>query len=118
MARTAVGRNRAVVRLPNRGHLYGPVVVLEALGVQDALHSHTADNIVLTQDHNLVVQDASHAHTADNIVLTQVHNLVIQDALHSHTADNITLATAGGDTGEALREPSMRRRRGLSGRRH
>ena len=61
------------------------------LVIQDALHAHAADNIVLTQVHVLVIQDALHGHTADNLALTQVHVLAIQDALHGHAADNLTL---------------------------
>lgn len=83
----------------------------DTLVIQEASHSHTADNLVLTQVHSLVVQEAAHAHSADNInlvvdlviaealhahaadslVLTQVHSLVIQEASHAHTADGLTL---------------------------
>jgi hypothetical protein len=59
------------------------------LVIQDATHSHAADNVVLTQVHNLTVADALHAHTADNVAL--IINLAIQDALHGHTADNVVL---------------------------
>lgn len=61
------------------------------LTIQDALHSHAADNLTLTQVHSLVVQDATHSHSADNLALTQVHSLAIDDALHAHTADNLAL---------------------------
>ena len=45
----------------------------------------------------LVIQDALHGHTADNLVLVQHNVLVIQDALHAHTAENVTLTPSGGE---------------------
>lgn len=61
------------------------------LVVQDASHAHTADNVTLTQVHNLAVQDAAHDHTVDNLTLTQVHILVVADAGHDHSAESPTL---------------------------
>lgn len=40
---------------------------------------------------DLVIQDALHDHLADNIVLIQVHVLAVDDALHAHSADNVIL---------------------------
>lgn len=37
------------------------------------------------------IQDATHGHAADNLVLTQVHNLAMQDATHAQAADVVTL---------------------------
>lgn len=62
-----------------------------SLVIQEATHSHTADNVTLTQVHDLVVGEASHSHTADNVTLSQVHDLSVNEATHSHTADNVTL---------------------------
>ena len=70
-----------------------PVVVVEiTLEVQDASHTHNAENVVLTQVHAISVQDASHTHSAENVVLTQLHELVTANAAHSHTAENVTLS--------------------------
>jgi hypothetical protein len=41
----------------------------ETLVIQDSAHSHVADNISLTQDHQLVVAESVHAHAANNVVL-------------------------------------------------
>jgi hypothetical protein len=75
--------------------IYGPtstVVVSEVtLIVQSTLHSHTSDNVVITQTHVLVALDATHAHAADNVDITQTHILTVADALHSQTVDNVTL---------------------------
>ncbi len=64
------------------------------LVVADGSHSHFADNIVLTQLHNLAIQAAGHSHLADNIDLTQAHLLAIAEALHSHAADGVILTQA------------------------
>ena len=64
----------------------------DTLTINDALHAHTADNIVLSQVHNLLIDEAGHAHEADNLVLSQVHGLIIDEASHSHEADNLVLS--------------------------
>lgn len=64
---------------------------VHALVVADAAHVHTADNLVLSSSTDLDIQDATHAHTAEALTLTQVHVLAIQNATHSHTADGIAL---------------------------
>lgn len=62
-----------------------------ALVVQDALHGHSAEQLVLTQHNLLVVQDGLHGHSAENLVLVQHNILVVQDALHGHSAENLAL---------------------------
>ena len=61
------------------------------LVMQDAFHTHLADNIDLVQDYQLVVNDASHTHTVDNAPITSRQTLGVLDALHAHLADNIAL---------------------------
>lgn len=39
----------------------------------------------------LVIQEATHSHTADNVTLAQVHSLTVQESTHGHAADNVTL---------------------------
>ena len=62
------------------------------LGINEATHSHAADNISLLQNHVLGIAETSHDHAADNLNLSQVHNLGVDKALHDHSADNITLS--------------------------
>ena len=61
------------------------------LAVQDATHSHTADNLAITQKQLLAVADAAHGHTVENIDLTQKQLLAVDDAAHAQTAENVTL---------------------------
>ena len=68
----------------------------DTLTINDALHAHTADNIVLSQVHNLLIDEASHSHEADNLVLSQVHPLAVNDSNHAHIADNLLLSQAHG----------------------
>jgi len=65
--------------------------VLE-LVIDDALHAHTADGVVLTQDHKFTVNSTFHSHTTDGIVISQVHNFTTVDALHDHLADVVQLS--------------------------
>jgi hypothetical protein len=60
----------------------------------EAAHAHTADNLALTQAHQLTVAEATHAHAADNATLTQAHALAVAEALHAHEAGNLALAQA------------------------
>ena len=62
-----------------------------ALVIADASHSHTAENVSLTQVNTLVINDGIHAHTADSPSLTQANILSINDASHAHTADSPTV---------------------------
>ncbi len=61
------------------------------LVLADALHSHLADSLTLSQIHNLSTTDATHGHTADQISLLQQHILALSEATHGHSADNLTL---------------------------
>lgn len=72
-----------------------PDVSAVNLVVQQADHSHTADNVVITHDYgNLTVAEGSHAHTADNVVITSDYPLTVQEGTHAHTADQPTITTA------------------------
>lgn len=62
------------------------------LVMQEAGHSHLADNIDLTQVHILSVSEALHGQLADNIDLSQVHLLAVAEALHPHSVDPIVLS--------------------------
>lgn len=75
----------------NRFEFWPAVAGGTDLVIQSASHSHTAENLTLTQDHILAIQNANHAHTSDNLALTQVHQLVTQNAAHDHSANNLTL---------------------------
>jgi len=69
-------------------HIRITVYYTVVLVIADASHAHSADDIVLTQVHNLTTQEAAHAHNADAASpLTQVHNLVMQASDHAHSAD-------------------------------
>jgi hypothetical protein len=61
------------------------------LVVADGTHAHAADNLALTQLHNLTVADGAHAHAADGVALVQQHTIAVADGAHAHAADNITL---------------------------
>lgn len=62
--------------------------------IQDAALGMTADNIALTQAHQLAIQEATLAMVSDNITLTQAHILAIADGALAMVADNVTLSTA------------------------
>ncbi len=70
-------------------YVYG--TLFTDLTLQEASHVHSADNLILTQEHNLAIQDTISAHIADNIALTVTYVLAVQNALHGHAADNILL---------------------------
>lgn len=61
------------------------------LVVQDATHSHSADNVALTQHNALTVDDAAHAHSADNLTLGVSVALTVNDATHAHAAESVAL---------------------------
>lgn len=61
------------------------------LVIQDALHSHTVDNVGMTQVHSISVQDALHASVADSFGVTQNHLIIINDARSTHTSDVLDL---------------------------
>lgn len=79
--------NLDVVNYPDYGAVGGAVDLI----IQDALHSHTADNLALTQQNVLAIADALHSHTADNLTLSLSTLLVVQDSAHAHMADNLAL---------------------------
>lgn len=59
--------------------------------IADSLHSHTVDNLDLTQQNILVISSTTHSQSVDNLDLVQAHLLVIDDAIHAATVDNIAL---------------------------
>jgi len=89
---------------------YGPV----SLTVADLAHSHSLDNVAVTQANTLapadlahahaldsptleiagtlVVADLAHGHALDNVALTQANTLAVNDLAHGHSLDNISLA--------------------------
>lgn len=86
--------------------------VTPTLVINGSTHAHAADNLVLSQVHQLNIQSASHAHAADNVTLTPGTtgvDLVIQSASHAHTAEELGLwedvkfvqAASNGSTGSA-----------------
>lgn len=64
------------------------------LVVADASHSHSVDNLTLTQANVLAVAEASHAHSVDSPTLSQANTLAVADATHAHDADNVTLTVS------------------------
>lgn len=91
--RTAVTDVNLTVADATQAQAADNVVITQThqLAVNDAAQAQTADNVAITQVHQLVVQDASHAQTADNVTLTQTHQLVVADASQAQTADNVAL---------------------------
>lgn len=61
------------------------------LSIQNTDHSHTVDNIVLLQQHNLVVSNTTHSLTSDNLALIEHKTLVIASTNHALTSDVISL---------------------------
>lgn len=61
------------------------------LTVQNAVHSHTADNIALIQQHVIVVDNTTHSLTSDILDLIEHKTLVIASASHSLASDLISL---------------------------
>ncbi len=86
------------------GEIWGKAVAAaDALGtwntsitltVADMTHSHSVDNVSLTQANILSVNDVSHSHSLNNITLTTAINLVVSDLSHNHSLDNIDLVQA------------------------
>jgi hypothetical protein len=73
------------------------------LVIQDSVHAHSANGLILTQVHNLSTANVSHAHTTGNVILTQVHQLVIQNTGHSHTAESPLIIPGPGFEQEGFR---------------
>lgn len=68
----------------------------KTISLADALHSHTAESVILTQEHNLVVADALQAHSVDSLgVFPQNTLLVVADATHGHTVEELLLIDGG-----------------------
>lgn len=67
------------------------------LVINDSLHVHTAENLVLSTSDvsSLVVQDCTHNHSVDNIILTltETSDLLLNDGYHTLLSDNIQLDT-------------------------
>lgn len=63
----------------------------ESLEVNNALHGHTANNVVLTVNNALAINNALHGHTAGNVALQVNAPLQVDSALHQQTANNIAL---------------------------
>jgi hypothetical protein len=59
--------------------------------VQDSVHGHAVDGIVLIQQHTLIVQESSHAHIVDGLILVEHRLLVVQDSIHGHGVDGVVL---------------------------
>ena len=59
--------------------------------IQATAHTHTSENVGLTQDHNLAVDEVSHSHTSENVTLIQDHLLTILDVGHVHTSEAMSL---------------------------
>lgn len=79
------------------------------LVIANAAHVHSAQNVTLTQAHNLAVASAGHAHTAQGLVLTQVHKLTVASTAHTITSTTIGNLTpdAGTVSGAAVANPAL-----------
>lgn len=64
-----------------------------SLTIADAMHPHTADELLLSWNDLLTVQAADHAQSADNLGLSTSLLLTVQESTHSHTADNLAIST-------------------------
>lgn len=72
-----------------------------------AMQTQSADNIVLTQDHQLVLDDASQDFRSTQVLLGQVHNLVIAECWHTQAADPLSTSQ---EYNLALQSVSMQHR--------
>lgn len=61
------------------------------LVVANATQAQTADNVALTQTHELVSVNAAQAQTSGSPALTQTHELIANGATQAQSADNATL---------------------------
>lgn len=69
----------------------GALSSLETLIIQNAIHGHYADNVILMQYHSLLVDWAIHNPSSDNVDLTSIYKLIASSCKHNNIADNITL---------------------------
>jgi hypothetical protein len=75
---------------PVGGEVYSVVI-------QEASHTHSADNLDLINHVVLVVSESIHTHSADNLVLLfSAGTITVADATSSHTADNLTVLMSAG----------------------
>lgn len=67
------------------------------LSILEAVHSHNVDNLTISSSGSvdLAIQECQHAHSVENINLAVEWLLSIANASHSHISDNITLGLAG-----------------------
>lgn len=63
-----------------------PIEYIPPLTIQDASHSHSADNISL--DVGLVVHDTQHNHTSESAGVLEPY-VEVQSATHSHSAEDV-----------------------------
>lgn len=59
--------------------------------IDDTLHAHTAEAVLLTTSVLLDIEDCYHAHTSDALLLTTKVILDIEDCYHAHLADDVDL---------------------------
>jgi len=80
------------------------------LAIDNAAHVHSAQNVTLTQLHQLGIASAIHAQTAQNLALTQLHNLAIANAAHTITSTTIgsLIPDAGTVSGAAVANPTLK----------
>lgn len=64
---------------------------VHSLAIASALHGHSVQNLALSMIHNLAIANAAHGHMAQSLALTQIHQLAIQAAVHGHTAQALAL---------------------------
>jgi hypothetical protein len=69
-----------------------------AVVVQEALHTHAADNLVIVFDLGpITIQDALHDHSAENLVVPfSAGEAVVSDGTHAHAADNLVVPFSAG----------------------
>ena len=75
--------------------------LLTGMGLFKGVHGHVADNLALTQEHDLVVANAAHVHAAGaaNLIVP----ITVAGSAHAHAAGAVVLlvipAVAGGAHG-------------------
>lgn len=62
-----------------------------ALVVADNSHGQSSDGLTFTQAHTIAISAADHSHSVNNLVLSQVHNLAITEGAHDVESDNLSL---------------------------
>jgi len=69
---SGTGNKSATIDANGSSYIDAPAVVNTSLTVNNASHTHSAGNVVLTQVHSLVTANASHAQTSDSPALTSI----------------------------------------------